>query len=133
MGSFRRRLALGAAVCTPAPAWAEVCDKVRPNWVPGTDPTLLGEAIALLSMPVSLVLLITSALCIRLGRQWATLVVVVLWSFWVYFVATGDFGGIRQAAIQEGCMGKPTLFIVFVAVICGAMIVYTTRRQDKQA
>ena len=48
----------------PTAAWAKVCDKERPDWN-GTPVTAVGEAIALFSNPVSLVLLMVTALAVR--------------------------------------------------------------------
>jgi len=127
MGSVRRRLAAATIFLWPSTAWAEVCEKVRPYWTPGSEATAWGEMIALMSTPPSLFLLITSAVCIRLRKQWATMLTVLLWSCWVYFVTAPSTDATRIQAIQEGCIGKPTLFILAVAAICVAMVLYTPR------
>ncbi|MBD3664725.1 hypothetical protein [Sulfitobacter aestuariivivens] len=126
MGPVRGGLILSLA---PLPALAEVCDKVRPLWQAGSPATAWDELVGLMATPPSLALLLASALVIRFRHQWTALIVVVLWSFWVSAVAHyGRDGEIERAALAEGCIGSPALFILAVTAICGAMILYTTRR-----
>jgi hypothetical protein len=109
----------------PTPALAEVCDKVRPLWTPETEPTVWGEMIALMGTPPSLILILLSALALRFRHEWGALIVVVLWTAWasiVVFVGADD--DIQLMALQEGCIGSPSLFIAAVAAISVAMIVY---------
>lgn len=109
----------------PGAAWADVCDKVRPLWTPGAQATAWGEMIALMGTPPSLVLLVLSALAVRFRHEWGALVVVLLWTGWVsllVFYNSGD--DIQVAALQEGCVGSPTLFIAVAAAICIGMILY---------
>lgn len=121
------------ATLLPGAAWAEVCDKVRPGW-DGTSVTMVGEALVQFMTIPSLALLLASAIAIRFRSQWGAAAVVVLWTIWVSVVAFLDTtGGIRDAAIIEGCIGAPVLFIVAVAAICTGMIIYTfppPRRED---
>ena len=49
----------------PGSAWAQSCADQRPNWIPGTDVSAVAEAIALLSSPFSLILIIATVLCLR--------------------------------------------------------------------
>ena len=123
MGPLRRGLILSMV---PTGAFAEVCDKVRPTWTPGTEATAFGELIALMGTPPSLVLLVASALAVRFRHQWGALIVVLLWTAWVSVVTFyGADGEIQKLAVAEGCVGSPTLFIAAVAAICVAMILYT--------
>jgi len=132
MGSLRRGLILSLA--TPTAALAEVCDKVRPLWQPGTPATAWDEMLALMGTPLSLALLLATAVAIRFRSQWGALAVLVLWTFWVSTIAFfGADDEINRQAIAEGCIGSPALFIGVVAAICIAMIIYTTPRQDKAA
>ena len=130
MGSLRRQLSVAAAsLLTPAgPAFAATCAQMRPNWVPGVPASAWDELIALMSTPPSLVLILASLLAIRFGHQWGALIVVLGWTVWVSFVAMSTPDPDRLAAMQEGCIGSPTLFIAAVAAICVGMILYTTRR-----
>jgi hypothetical protein len=43
-------------------------------------------------------------------------------------IAAADPTGMRAAALIEGCRASPALFIVAVAALCGAMILYTSRK-----
>lgn len=129
MGPFRRGLILALL---PLPAWAGVCDKVRPFWTPGAPATGWDELIGLMGTPPSLILLVLSALAVRFRHQWGALVVVLLWTAWVSVVALVGLDGETQAlAIAEGCIGSPVLFIAIVAAICGGMILYTAPRETR--
>ena len=125
MGSLRRGLTLAALA--PSAAWAEVCDKTRPNW-DGTPVSMMGEAIFLFSTPAALILVLGSLLAIRFRHQWGALIMVVLWTLLISLVAMGDPTGMREFELAEGCVGSPTLFIGLVAAICIGMILYTTPR-----
>jgi hypothetical protein len=132
MGPLRGRLTTAfAATILPLPARAEVCDKVRPLWEPGTPATAWDELIGLMATPPSLLLLLVSMLALRFRHQWGVLVAVVGWSIWVSLVALSTPDDIRSAAIAEGCIGSPVLFILVVAAICGGLILFTTRRSER--
>ena len=120
-----------ALTFAPLPAFAEVCDKVRPLWDPSAPATSWDELIGLMATPPSLALLVLSALAVRFRHQWGALIVVVAWSVWVSVVALSAPDEVRLAAIAEGCIGSPVLFIIAVAAICGAMILYTSRRNER--
>ncbi|WP_299722612.1 hypothetical protein [uncultured Tateyamaria sp.] len=122
MGPLRGGLIL---TLLPGVAWAEVCDKVRPLWTPGTEASAWGEMIALMGTPFSLALLLMSAVAVRFRHEWGALVVVLLWTAWVsiiVFYGAGD--EVQVLAAQEGCIGPPTLFIAAAAAICIGMILY---------
>ncbi len=132
MGSFRRGLILACAM--PSAAMAEVCDKVRPFWEPGTQATAWDEFLGLMATPPSLILLVASALALRFRHQWAALAVMVLWTLWVSMIAFYSTDNeINQQALSEGCIGSPALFIGVVAAICVGLIIYTTPRTDRAA
>ena len=128
MGPLRGGLILALL---PGAALAEVCAQVRPFWTPGAPATGWDELIGLMATPPSLVLLLLSALAIRFRQQWLTLGTVLLWSFWVSFVVLVSPDPTRLQAIEEGCIGSPTLFILAVAAICGGMILYTSRADTR--
>lgn len=120
----------------PATAFAEVCDKERPNWTPGTETTAITEAIALFLSAPALILLVATAICFRFKSQWGAVAVVVLWTILVSlvaFVAPADPTGVHQLAILEGCIGSPSLFIAIVAALSVALILYTAPRAEKSS
>ncbi|MCT4557859.1 MAG: hypothetical protein N4A61_07345 [Pelagimonas sp.] len=118
-----------AALVAPGAAWAEVCDKVRPLWDPASGPaTLVDEALHLASLPPSLILMVGTALAVRLRSQWGGLAVVSGWSILIsvlVFGNRGDATGIHQHALSEGCIASPALFIGVVTAICIATVIYT--------
>ena len=74
---------------------------------------------------------VLAALVLRFRSQWGVLAAVVGWSAWISAVALSAPDATRQQAIAEGCIGSPVLFIIVVAAICGAMILYTSRRTER--
>ena len=130
MGSLRRGLALAfAPLLLPLPAWAEVCSSVRPTW-DGTPLSALDEAVVLFASIPALALLVASVLVIRSKHQWAGLGVVALWVILASMISFGDTEVQRQA-IVEGCIRPNALFIVAVAAICVAIILYTAPRPKR--
>lgn len=133
MGSIRRRLIGATVLLWPASAWADVCAVQRPGW-DGTPVTAVGEFLYLLQTPIVLVLIVATALAIRLRSEWGGLAVVVGWSLST-FLATGwgDNGAIREAAMATGCIGNATLFISFAALVCVGVVLYTAplKREKK--
>ncbi len=116
----------------PMPAWAQVCETVRPNW-DGGPVSAWSEAILILGSPASLVLLIASALVLRFRSSWGALAVCVAWSFLVSaFTFFDPTGGMRTAAAAEGCIGSPALFIAIVGAICVGLILYTGKPDGKE-
>lgn len=127
MGPFRSGLILAAATIAPVPAFADVCERVRPHW-DGGPVTPWTEMIALFGSPISLVLLLGTALAVRFRSSWGALTVFVGWSFAVAAVTFFDpTNGTRRAAAIEGCVGSPTLYILVVAAICMSMMLYMNR------
>lgn len=131
MGSLRRGLIAAALTVSPSAASAAVCSKVRPFVETGEMGTAFTELVSLMGTPPSLILLVLSALAIRFCWQWAALGVVVLWSVWVSLIAMAAPDDTLLLAIEEGCVGPPTLFIGLVAAICGGMMLYTAPRKAK--
>ena len=126
-------LLLVALAVLPTPALAEVCDKVRPLWDPANGlATVVDEAKHLALSPLALILIAATAIVVRLRSQWGGLAVVCGWSFFTYFVALPNTSDpVQQLALQEGCIGSPTLFIAVVAAICTATILYTAPIQGR--
>ncbi|MEO0937762.1 MAG: hypothetical protein AAFY38_06375 [Pseudomonadota bacterium] len=113
----------------PGAAWAEVCDKQRPDWN-GVPVTAFGEAVTLLFSPIGLFLLISTVAALRFRSQWGGVAVTVGWTFFVTALTLWDpTGGVRDAAMREGCIGAPTLFIALAAAISVGTIIYTAPRK----
>lgn len=140
MGPLRRRLTnrsnwispgafylTAAAILLPGRARADACATIRPDW-DGTPVTALQEALFLFATPVSLVLIFASLVVLRFRHQWGALAVVVGWTGALTLLTMLDPTGQRPLAAAEGCVGSATLFILAVAAICGAMILYTAPR-----
>lgn len=133
MGPVRRRLIIAGALLGPAPAWADVCETVRPGW-DGETVTAMGELLLLFQTPLVLLLLLGTALAVRFRHELGGVVVVVGWSIATY-VATGwgNADGIREAALAEGCVGSPALFITVAVAVAIGVVLYTapiTRRSS---
>ncbi len=115
------------AALLPSAAWADVCATERPDWN-GVPVTAWGEALALFSTPAALFLLASSVTATLLRSAIGALVVCLMWSTLTMIVVSTDPTGLRDASRLEGCTGSPALFIVAVAALCAAMILYTTRK-----
>ena len=131
MGPIRTGLTALAALI-PGTAWAEVCDKMRPNWVPGTEATMITEAIALSMTIPSLVLFLATLACYRFRLQWPSLAVVVGWTIWVSLIAFLQPDDQRALATAEGCIGSPALFIAIAAALSVGLIFYTAPRAQTE-
>ena len=119
MGSVRGGLI--AALLLPAPAWAQVCEELRPGW-DGTPVSAWSEALLLFTSPAALILLAGSLVAVRTKSQWGTLAACVGWSALVSVYAFLDGG--RTEAMAQGCIGSPVVFIATAAALCVAMILY---------
>lgn len=125
MGPVRRRLITAAALLGPAPAWADACTTVRPGW-DGAEVTALGELLVMFQTPLVLILVLASALAVRLRHELGGVAVVVGWSIATYMVTGwGNSDGLRQAAMAEGCVGSPALFITVAVAIGIGVVLYT--------
>lgn len=78
--------------------------------------------LALFSTPGALILLIATAVAVRLRHQWIGAAVVLGWTTFVTLTTTAD---LTIAARQIGCMGTPALFMGAVAAICIGIVMYT--------
>ncbi|WP_299286381.1 hypothetical protein [uncultured Tateyamaria sp.] len=105
-------------------AHAEACAILRPDW-DGTSVSAIGEAVGLLTAPMGLFLLAATVMAVLVRSQWGGLVAVLLWTAFITFVTMADSDGQRPAAMAEGCVGPPTLFIAAAAAICVAVVLYT--------
>ena len=129
MGSVRRGVILAAFAGLPAPALADICAQVRPNWS-GSEATALTEAVALFGTTPSLLLIVATALVVRFRSQWGGLAVVVAWAMWTSAVALNGNAQLAQAA-TEGCVGSPALFLIGVALMCAGTVLYTLPKSTR--
>ncbi|MEX0337451.1 MAG: hypothetical protein AB3N11_00275 [Arenibacterium sp.] len=125
---------MALALLWPGTARAEVCDKERPFWDSANGPaTAIDEALHLAASPLAIALLVATALAIRFKSSWGGLIVVCGWSALVglvtYLGSTDP--DVEQAALAEGCIGSPALFIAAVAAISVATIIYTSPRKSR--
>ena len=105
---------------------------MRPNW-DGNPVTAFEELFYIMQTPVVLLLIVATALTVRFRSEWGGLVVVVGWSL-TTFLATGwgEMEAIKAAEIAEGCAGSKTLFIIFAALVCVGVVLYTAPlKRDK--
>ncbi|MBS0126378.1 hypothetical protein [Thetidibacter halocola] len=125
--------ALALCIALPGPALAATCDTLRPLWDPTGGPAnALDEALHMAASPVSLVLLLVTALAVRLRNQWVGLAAVCGWSILASLRVFAPGGGeTTQMAATEGCIASPALFIAVVAAICVATILYTAPSQGR--
>jgi hypothetical protein len=107
----------------PGAALAQECAMQRPGW-DGAPVGALQEALFLASSPAALVLFAGTVLAVRFKSQWGAFAVVVGWTAFVTFL-TMLAPASRKAALAEGCVGSPALFIGIIAAICVGMIFYT--------
>ena len=130
MGSFRRRLALAGLMLWAAPAQADVCGVLRPNW-DGQPLNAFDELVVLFQTPLVLILVLASALAVRFRSEWAGLAVVVGWSIASYLALGVNDTDHGQAQI-DGCIGNPSLFIAVAGVIGIGVVLYTAplRKRD---
>ena len=119
MGSFRGRL-IGALAALPGPAFAEVCDKVRPEWSPTDGPvSALGEVKSLLLSPPGFFFALPLALALAATlrpRRW----LLALCTGAALIVAGLLIGGdseIMAFARAEGCVGPPGLTYALLAAL----------------
>ena len=108
------------------------CASFRPDWDGGTV-SALSEALLLVQTPAALVLLLASALVLRFRSAWGALAVFVGWSLLVSaFTFFDPTGGVRNAAMEEGCVGSPTLFIAVALGISVGLILYTGQPEKRE-
>jgi len=126
MGPLRRRLTAAALLIVAAgPAAADTCARMRPGWN-GEPVSVFGEFVFLAQSPIVLVLILLTAVALRFRSEWGGLAVVVGWSIATYLVTDWGRGNEMQtAAMEEGCVGSPALFIAVAAALCIGVVLYT--------
>jgi len=129
MGPLRRGLILAAL---PAPAFAEVCQQVRPLWSPGIDVTIWSEPLYTLTNPllfIMIVIALAGSAFRHIGVQMAG---IIASSFLLIFVSqrlwATDHLGIWARATREGCLAPPYVATAFAAALAVYTIIRAARR-----
>lgn len=130
MGPLRRGLILAAI---PAPAFAGVCEQVRPIWsTKGIDVTIWTEPLYSLTNPLlfMMILIALAGSAFRhIGVQMAGIIAA---SFLTIFVSqrlwASDHLGIWERATIEGCIAPPYVTTAFAAVLTVYTIIRAARR-----
>ncbi|MCY4292814.1 MAG: hypothetical protein OXC72_13830 [Roseovarius sp.] len=109
----------------PFPPHDEICKTLRPSW-DGLPIGIWVEAVSLSMTPGAIALFAATAIAAKLRNQWAGLAVCVGWCILVSIIAFYDpYGGLKSAAMEIGCVGRPTGFIMLIGLLCAALAIYT--------
>lgn len=125
MGPIRRRLICAAALFSPTYGFADACQIERPHW-DGVPVSMIQEFLILMQTPIVWVLIIATAIVIKLRHEWGGLIVVIGWSLSTYLAI--DWAGTdpnKAAAINTGCIGNPSLYIIVAVATCIGVVLYT--------
>ena len=121
------------AIAAPlSPAFAEVCDKARPNWT-GEPTSALGELIHYIYTPQGLVVAGILAVALLTQLRYTAIagaaVALSLAGLAVYehFLAVE----IAQAARAEGCVGPPWLVVPALLACAALMLVFARPRRGR--
>lgn len=132
MGPFRRRLTAATGMAAlPAAAFAEVCDKVRPDWAAGAGPQgWLAETVYILASPPSLVLLALLALALWLPHLWIAVPAALLTLGFAALLTISRQTDMAALAMAEGCVGTaaPAITALTLAAILGLARALARRR-----
>jgi hypothetical protein len=121
MGPFRGRL-IALALLAPQAAWAEVCDKTRPDWTPDQGPvTGGGETLYILASPVGLGLLAVMVLALIFPRRWLAILAALPALALAGLLVISRQSDIAALAMQEGCIGTAMPAVVLL-VLAAAMV-----------
>lgn len=116
-------------------AFAEVCDKMAPQWDPMSGrTTVLGEAVRAAASPVYLTILGLTALAVAIGKPLLAYTVgIVCFVFAAgVFILDDRHNEIARSAIREGCItGQPVLEAIYAAVGLLAILAAWKARQRR--
>lgn len=102
------------------PAFAEVCDKVRPDWSPSTGQVTAAQELSYyFSSTVGIILLVLCVLALLIKNGWLTLSVALVLLVVAGLIAQNWFwpeDGVTHAAYAEGCTANQ-LIISFVLTV----------------
>ncbi|MGH1423877.1 MAG: hypothetical protein ACRBBU_04060 [Pseudooceanicola sp.] len=122
---------VSALLITASPAFAEVCDKERPNWnhIDGSV-SQLGDLWLFFASPFGVGLTIVLLMAIYFRNAWVSGVVVLplIAIAWLIGSTWLEFDYITQAAVREGCITSPVVKISVLTFAAFALVVVTFRR-----
>jgi hypothetical protein len=134
MGPIRRGLILAAI---PGPAFAGVCDQVRPLWSPnGIDVNIWSEPLYTLTNPLLFMMIIIALAGSAFRHVALQMAGIVASSFLLMFVSqrlwASDDLGIWARATAEGCIAPPYVTTAFAAALTVYTIIRALRRIRNQ-
>lgn len=107
MGPVRARLITPMALLSPAPALAEACGQLRPDWVAEAAPvSWVGELIFVFTSPPGIALLVLFGLAMWRGWRWLLALVALAGCALAFLLFLGNSAELAAAARSEGCMGS---------------------------
>ena len=120
------RLVFGAFLGLLAgPAFAEVCDKVRPKWSPSSGPVnQLQELYFFFSDPLGIILIALSLLALFIKRTWLSIFVSMVLVVTAGLLIENWYwpeDGVTHGAYLEGCTANP-LVTGIVLLVSGVIV-----------
>jgi hypothetical protein len=119
-------------------AFAEVCDKVRPDWSPEDGATgQIDQFVFDLVSPVGIALGILVALSLVTGYRWLYAVAAVFAAITatvtlLSWAELAGFDSVFAASIREGCQAAPYLTLASLAVFAIWSMFKATRAKEEQ-
>ena len=111
----------------PQIAFAEVCDKERPNWDPSQGPVSVWETFAaqIFTLPSLLFGAFLIYVILRGGRGFKAVTLGIVISVFVFTTLISD--PIKKAAIQEGCLAASWPMQVLLLSLGGVLFAQIAR------
>lgn len=134
MRGGRLTLATLFAIAAPlSPAFAEVCDKARPNWT-GDSVSGFGELVHFIYTTPGLVVAFILAVILLTRLRYTALagaaVTLGIAGMVIFEYLSPD--QISQAARAEGCVGSPWL-VVIALTLCAALMLISAKPRNGRA
>jgi len=126
-------------VFAAVPAYAEVCDKVRPRWDPASGRVnQFKEAYFFFSSPIGLVLLAFIVVAFFFQKRWISfscsvllvLVAALLVADWYWLSQTPEgIAAIHRSARHEGCVASPVVTSIALCLLAAGLILIDFRKR----
>lgn len=128
MGPVRGRL-IAALALLPQAAWAEVCDKIRPDWNPDQGPVTGGaETLYILTSPMGVGLILLMALAMVFPRRWLALLAALPTLAVAGVLFIGRQADMATTAMATGCIGSALPAVVLLVLASAMVLVRGFRR-----